>query len=279
MSGNERMKVTLLGTGCPAPSLTRSGPSQVVWGGDQPLLVDCGPGALFQLLRAEIDLKAVRHLFITHHHWDHLGGFLDFVIGSWIVGRSSLQIFGPPGTARMTQALFGDIFKEDIEYRLSVRHSAEGIRDIQIVDFDEGVIYAEGGWKVTAAKVAHSTNLECFGFRFEFGGQTSVISGDTAYCQAVVDLARRADILVQECSMHRRTVPEIPWLTAKMWERLLEEHSGPREAGKIAREAGVKKLALSHLLPSMKREETLAECAQEFDGEIYIGEDLMEIKA
>ena len=72
MSKIDAMKVTFLGTGCPIPDLSRSGPSQVIWVKGEPLLFDCGLGTLFQLLKAGIDPSAVKHLFFTHPDSGHL---------------------------------------------------------------------------------------------------------------------------------------------------------------------------------------------------------------
>ena len=77
-----KMKVTLLGTGNPRVNLQRSGPSQVVWVGAEPLLVDCGLGTTHQLLRAGIDPARVRYLFFTHHHSDHNLEYPGFVLSS-----------------------------------------------------------------------------------------------------------------------------------------------------------------------------------------------------
>jgi len=143
-----QLKLTLLGTGNPRVNLQRSGPSQVVWAGDEPLLVDCGLGTTHQLLRVGIDPSRVRNLFFTHHS-DHNLEYAGFAISSWALGRPDLRVFGPAGTDEITRTLFGQVYAVDIAYR-----------------------------------------------------------GDTTYCEGVINLARGASILVNNCS---RPLPPERW--------------------------------------------------------------------
>lgn len=150
------------------------------------------------------------------------------------------------------------------------------------MEFGEGLVHAEDGWRVIAAEIDHDRSIKCFGLRFEIGSKVVTVSGDTAYCQAIVDLARGADILVHECSFYLPPGAD-PALAASgaYWRRrkMLEEHAGPREAARVARDAGAKKLALTHMTPTVEREGALAQCAEEFSGEVYFGEDLLVVTA
>ncbi len=65
------MKLTLLGTGTPAPLTHRAGSSYLVQFDDEALLFDCGPGAVRRLLRAGVPPIALNYLFLTHLHYDH----------------------------------------------------------------------------------------------------------------------------------------------------------------------------------------------------------------
>ena len=100
------LRITLLGTGSPSPSLTRHHPAALVqWGEGSQMLVDAGDGVVSQLLAAEVSLRDVEHVAITHLHWDHILGYPAFVWGSWTVGRSALQVIGPAGTVDMHERL------------------------------------------------------------------------------------------------------------------------------------------------------------------------------
>ena len=77
------IKVRLLGTGGPRPDPQRSGPATLVTVGDEPVLFDAGRGVVIQMLRAGIPLQALRHVFVTHHHFDHIGDLYDVGLSSW----------------------------------------------------------------------------------------------------------------------------------------------------------------------------------------------------
>ncbi len=263
-----------MGTGCPRPSLYRSGPSQVVHVGDELFLVDCGDGTTSQLLRANIDPGSVKKLLFTHLHTDHTLGYGQFVLGGWNFGRRALSVWGPSGLARLNDALFTDLYKQDIEYRLSLGRPSSGLWDIKVTEIEPGSIVQADSYRITAAEVKHS--IYTVAYRFDFGEHSLVISGDTAYCPELVALARGADVLIQDCSL--ASSDQYRSGEAKtVWSSLREHHTSPRDAGRIAREAGVRKLVLTHFLPGVDTAAIARESAEEFAGEIIIGEDLMTV--
>ena len=272
------LKVLLLGTGCPLPNPSRTSPSQVVLCGDEPFLVDCGEGATGQLVRAGLDPATVKHVLITHHHSDHMAGYGHFVVTSWVMGRRYLKVVGPRGTDRITRMLFKEIYRDDVAYRMSMGRPGSGIVDIDVVEAEDGTELHLGDCRVSVAQVPHSVNLPCLAFRFDAAGRSLVISGDTAYTEKLVALAKGSDLLVCEASM---VEPEGGRLhqahTPVFWEKLHTQHLTPREAGRIATQAGVKKLVLSHLLPSADASKIASDAASEFAGDVVVGEDLMEI--
>jgi ribonuclease BN (tRNA processing enzyme) len=267
---NARLKVTLLGTGNPLVNLKRSGPSQVVWVGAEPLLIDCGLGTTHQLLRAGIDPACVRNLFFTHHHSDHNMEYAGFVLSSWQVGRPDLQVFGPVGTNELTRTLFDQLYAVDIAYRAAQVCPREAM-NITVHEVDEGRVYSTEEWAVSAARVQHVAGLRCYGYRFEMDGQAVVISGDTTYCESLVALAHGARILVNNCSL---SLPSERW--RPLHHMLADHQCTPRQAGRVAREAGVETLVLTHLQPEADASWVLDDAATEFAGRIVVGEDLME---
>lgn len=115
------IKVTLLGTGAPVPSIERFGPAILVEAGNQKLLFDCGRGAAQRLWQLKIPLGKVNALFLTHLHSDHVVGIPDVWLTGWIpalYGRraSPFQVFGPKGTKDMMQYLV-KAFAWDINIR------------------------------------------------------------------------------------------------------------------------------------------------------------------
>jgi ribonuclease BN (tRNA processing enzyme) len=98
------LKVTLLGTGNPRPSMERFGPSILVEAGQEKLLFDCGRGALQRLYQVKVE--QIDGLFLTHLHSDHIVGIPDLWLTSWIMGRKiPLRVWGPVGTRRMMSRL------------------------------------------------------------------------------------------------------------------------------------------------------------------------------
>jgi ribonuclease BN (tRNA processing enzyme) len=103
---------------------------------------------------------------------------------------------------------------------------------------------------------------ESLGYRLESkDGLILAYSGDTEYCQNVVTLAREADLFFCECSFpdHLETTG----------------HLSPAGAGRVAREAGCKRLVLTHLYPACDETDVVAACSQAYSGEIIVAEDHM----
>lgn len=276
-------KVILAGTGVPTPNPQRMGSCVVVLVNDQPIIFDCGRGAVTQLVRAGIDPSQVEHVFLTHHHFDHTIGLPDLLLGSWIVGRKlPVQVFGPAGTSAFIQSVW-EAFKIDIESRRKSREGKQGaISTLEVIpkEIDAGPVYETSEWKVRAVRVDHLPGS--LGFRLDTQDRSIVFSGDTRPCPALVELARGADLLIHEVffspefessgapyGRHREFVhPD--WINRV-------RHTKPHEVGKIAAEAGVKKLVLTHLWSNEGEERLKQEVAAYFSGEIVVGQDLLTV--
>ncbi len=273
-----KLAVRMLGTGSPRPDLERSGPAQVLWIDDLPILIDCGEGTTTQLLKAGIPPQTINHLWLTHLHSDHLFGYAQFLIGGQGDGRRELTVVGPVGTKKYHERIL-QLYEEDINYRLSLGRSPKGLMDVNIIEIEEpGEILTGIPAKVTAARMVH--NVTTFGYRFEVGGKVVVISGDTAPTPEIVKLAAGADLLVQDAAITTTSVytkgenKEF----SKVFEKLQNEHCTPTQCGEIAQEAGVKKLVLTHFLPGADGDEAYEEVKKVYAGEIVIGEDLQLIE-
>ncbi|KAB7705514.1 MBL fold metallo-hydrolase [Bacillus aerolatus] len=271
------VKVTMLGTGSPRPDLERSGPSQVLTVDDTNILIDCGEGTTTQLMKAGIPPENIHYLFMTHLHSDHVFGYGQFLLGGWGLGRRKLTIVGPKGMKHFHETII-NLFDEDISYRTSLGRPGNGVLDVNIIEIDEpGEVDCGLPWKISAAEMVH--NVLTYGYRFETGEKTVVISGDTAPAPAIVELSKDADLLVIDAclaptAVYRNTKsPELQ----KIWDNLQKEHCTPEQTGEIGKEAGVKTLVLTHFLPNIIEEETKQQAAEVFDGEIIVGKDLQVI--
>ena len=279
-------RLVLLGTaGGPRPRTTRSSPAQAIVVGDTVYVVDCGNGVARQLVLANLPLRSVRHIFITHHHSDHNADYGTLILLAWAAGlRTRLDSWGPPPLSRMTD-LFFEMNATDIrartadERRVPLRplvhaHEVHGGGPVM---HDEHV-------RVTAALVHHPPIVPAFAYRFDAADRSIVISGDTTPSENLVELARGADVLVHEALYDAaavdRLVASVP-NASDLRRSILSHHTTAEEAGRVAAEAGVGTLVLSHLVPAEDPAVTEAvwsdAARKHFGGRIVVGKDLMEI--
>ena len=267
------MQVILLGTGFPRPDPERAGPSTAVAVGDKVFMVDAGRGVVLRLAAADLPLKSLKAVFLTHLHSDHTADLPDLFNTSWQFGRlAPFELYGPKGTKKLSDAML-KFFEADIHVRrdLVEMHPGAGAT-IRTHILREGIVYQDADVKVTAFEVDHAPVEPAFGYRFDSGGRSVVISGDTRPSENLVRHAKDADVLV-----HEAILPE--YLdqvdTPDVAARLKSYHTTAEEAGEIARRANVGLLVLTHLVPG-KDEETFRErAATRFNGKIVVGRDLM----
>jgi ribonuclease Z len=196
-TGSDAMRVTLLGTGTPFPDTERVGSAILVEVADKKLLFDCGRGSVIRLTQAGVSPKGIDGLFLTHLHSDHVVGIPDLWLTGWFLGRTKpLPIWGPQGTSSMAKHL-AQAFAFDIHIRESAPDPLPGKGvEIDAKEIEQGEIYNDGSTRVSAFLVDHGTVKPAFGYRVESAGHSVVISGDTKFCQNLVDLAKGADCLI-----------------------------------------------------------------------------------
>lgn len=275
MKGMVRMrndlKIILLGTGNPRPSLIRSQAAQVIIANGEPILIDCGEGTTQQLMKAGIEPQTVKHLWFTHLHADHALGYGQFLLGGWGLGRTELTVYGPKGVKKFHERLL-EMFAEDIQYKLEVGRKKEGLLDVKIIEIEEaGNVPCGFSAQVSADFMIH--HITTLAYRFEFAQKAIVVSGDTAPNEKLVNLAKNADILIHDASL----IKPASGVVSAVYENLKKEHCSPAQAGETAAKAGVKTLVLTHLYENADVEQAYREAAQAFAGEIVVGEDLLTI--
>ncbi|MBI3090066.1 MAG: MBL fold metallo-hydrolase [Candidatus Tectomicrobia bacterium] len=273
------MRCQLLGTGCPIPDVQRQGPSQVMlFESGESVLVDCGSGAAMQLVRAGVPLKKVKTLLFTHHHSDHNIDYGHFLLTSWVMGRHDpLRVYGGERMKRISETLL-DLHAYDIELRRSFKGGTRPYPSIAAHEVDQGFVLEGKGWRAAFFENEHPPVTPSFGIRFEAPNRCIVISGDTRPCDAVIKNARGADVLIHECMQLTNLPPALKasWNSeAEMVRDLGSYHTLPEDVGKVAREARVKKLVLTHLVPNTDVAKLLEVVRRDYQGEIVVGEDLM----
>ena len=183
--------VTLLGTGSPAPVMTRFGPGTLVQVGGQTLLFDAGRGVTQRLMQSRVRLGEADKLFITHLHSDHIVGIPDLWLTGWLEAtyaqrKGPFRVFGPAGTAGLMQGL-----QRAYDWDIKTRIADQGLKPenvaVETIEFKEGVVYDKDGVKVTAFEVDHGALIKpAFGFRVDYGGRSVVISGDTKFNENLI---------------------------------------------------------------------------------------------
>ena len=278
------MKLTLLGTGGPLPDPARHGPAAMLQIGNKYLLFDAGRGVVLQMVRAGIPIERVNPVFITHHHYDHIGDLPDLILTSWLQGRKhTLKIFGPPGTISIIKTLLDQVYNKDIEFR-SKGELAIGWTPVESTDLRAGFVHDGGNCKVFAEMVTHGHGLGfprifkeqwvCLGYRVEAEGKVIAISGDSIACEGLDRLARDADVLVLCCYLAQAEI------TNPYMERLAKDTIACSDSvGKIAKKARVKKLVLTHFgpKPGVMMPEIASDVARDYEGPVLLGKDLDEV--
>lgn len=271
------MKVTFLGTSAGVPTRARNVSAVAlrlpqrgeVW------LFDCGEGTQQQILRSDLNISQLTRVFITHLHGDHVYGLMGLLATCGMSGHASrVDLYGPPGLEQ---------YVSDVSRRTQLHPSYP----LEVHTVSPGIVFEDDEYTVACSPLKH--RLPAFGFRVtekdrpghfdveraraegippgpvygqlkrgervtlpdgrafhgrdfrgpDIAGRSVVYCTDTIYCRAAVDLARDADLLIHEATFSSADEP--------LAQRSL--HSTAAMAARVAREAGVRQLVITHFSP------------------------------
>ena len=274
------MEITLLGTGNPQPNPNRSGPSNHLSIGGQSVLLDCGNGTVYQMVRSGLDVKDVDYLFLTHMHSDHTIDLAHVLITGWVRYRDKpIKIVGPAQTKEFVARVL-HAFEFDLRLRRLEERVGADVMNVEVVEIADGESFETDTWKATAVEVEHGYVKPALGFVFDDGKAKVMVSGDTTGCDAVTEASRGTDLLVHELMRdsdagdpHGEKLAEFPELR----RRIIESHTCPHMLGPIAKEADVPRLALTHMSANTEDSWIRGIIGEEYKGEVLLGEDLMKI--
>jgi len=283
-------KLVLLGTGAgpggQGPERTRKMTSHVMLSNGAAYVLDCGLGVTEQYARTGIPFPALRSIFITHHHADHNIEYGPLLVVGWIMGmRLDVRAFGPPPLKQMTDD-FMRAYKQTVDFWAEDFHM-KPLTSVSVQEISaSGPVMQDDTVKVSAIIVEHPPVKPALAYRFDFKDRSIAFSGDTAPLEAVARMAKGADVLVHETMYVPAVEKYIQDQIAKgrpvkfeaFMEHMKADHAPSEDVGRIAQDAGVKTLVLSHLTPAIDSisDDTWREpVAKYFKGEIIVGKDLM----
>ncbi|ALR77474.1 ribonuclease Z [[Enterobacter] lignolyticus] len=291
------MELIFLGTSAGVPTRTRNMTS-ILLNLQQPThaamwLFDCGEGTQHQFLKTEHHPGKLDKIFITHLHGDHLFGLPGLLCSRSMQGNpAALTIYGPKG------------IREFVEMALRLSGSWTDY-PLAIEEVSPGLLFDDGRYRVLAYPLNHP--VECYGYRIEehdkpgtlnaaalvadgirpgplfqqlkqgltvtlpdgrlidgsrylgpaTPGLKLAIFGDTAPCPQAFELARGVDVMVHETTLEDAMAEKANG----------RGHSSTRQTAALAREAGARRLIITHVSSRYDREgcrRLLAECREVF---------------
>lgn len=248
------MELIIIGSGTAALQPNRGPSGYVLKTGNQTCLLDGGTGTLLKCLEAGVSYKDVDKIFYTHLHPDHTVDLIPFLFSTrhtpGFKRTRKLELYGPVGFRDFFNGLVG----------LYGKGLVEGDYEIEVTELAENE-FSAGALNIRTKFMKHSAGA--IGYRFELDGKTFTYSGDTDFCEGIIELANQADVLLLECSF-----PD---------EMKVRGHLTPTEAGKIAKKAEVDRLILTHLYPPCDEVDILEPCRKQFGGNVKLAEDLMRV--
>lgn len=252
------MKITIIGSGTCVPSLKRSSCSVLIEISQDLLLFDSGAGTMRRLLEVGVSINQLSHIFYSHLHPDHTGELIPFLFATKYPEahrrRKPFTIVAARGFVDFYERLKG-AYGKWIELDPGLLNISEldttGRDHLDCAQFDVDSLPMDHTDMSLAYRITGSN------------GKSVVYSGDTDVCDNLVTLAKGVDVLICEAA-----------LPDKM---KVEGHLTPSLAGRIAAQAGVKKLVLTHFYPECDAVDITEECRKTYQGPLVIAEDLMEI--
>ncbi|MEE9218868.1 MAG: ribonuclease Z [Acidobacteriota bacterium] len=248
------MRLTVLGSGTLVPSLRRQPSGYLVEAGEQRILLDCGSGTLRRLLESGSCADQLDLILISHTHIDHISELPLLLFSahySPCPRQRPLRLAGSTGFAEFFSAL-ETFYGEAVD----ARHYE---RQVEVLAAGDGL--EAGSARIRTAAARHTASS--LAFRIEQGGCSLVYTGDTEYCEDLVRLARGCDLLLCECSF-----PD---------ESPAAGHLTPSQAGRIAGEAGARKLMLTHFYPACEAIDLAAQVRRAYEGDLVLAEDLLQV--
>jgi len=280
-NAQDKLVTTIIGSGSPLYNESRGSASVLVTAGDTKVLVDMGNGTQASLNKLGIKARDLSALVFTHHHLDHNEEFVPLFIGS-LLGRKHFSIIGPPDTTKLT-AVNLDLYRQDIEYRLSKsqRSLADRKKGYDVRDIVGGESFTIGTLKVSTVEVPHT--IHTIAYRFDYQGQSVVITGDLTYTDVLPGLAKNADFMIidsggmiMQGAKKKRPNAHQSGKNNSNKKGRVQAHLDLADSSLLAKQSNVSHLVYTHFVPGqVDQQASLAEIRKNYAGKVIFGEDLM----
>ncbi|RKX73712.1 MAG: hypothetical protein DRP87_18390 [Spirochaetes bacterium] len=247
-------EVTVLGSGTLLSPGDRSCSAYLLDSVEGSVLLDCGSGTLLRLNQSNLSPEKISNVLITHFHLDHASDIPSLLMFRWLIEhtdgcvhkKKKITISGPVG------------LKDWYSWILIRMEKWIKELDVQIEEIGSAPLEL-GGLQIEAKKTFHTEESVCLRLTDE-RGSVLFYSGDTGYQESTINAAKEADLAIMECSF--------PDTSRK------PGHLTPSLAGKLAGEAQVKQLLLTHFYPEVLKEDIIKRVRNYYTGPVFMASDL-----
>ncbi|KGM95203.1 metallo-beta-lactamase [Clostridium novyi A str. 4552] len=239
------MKITVIGCWGSFPEKDEATNGYLLQTEGHNILVDCGSGVLSKV-QNYIPLNEIDTVVLSHYHGDHAADVAPLQYEALMSRKMGIR--------KEDLKIYCHNLTDDFN-KLTLKGASQGNK------IDDNTEINIGDLKVTFRWVKHA--VPTLAMRFEQNGKSFVYSGDTEWCDGIVDISKDADLFICECNLFNRDLGKV------------NGHLTAGEVGKIAKMNNVKKLVLSHLPHNGDTDDLLREAKEEFNGDVckaYLGE-------
>ncbi|MCK4236119.1 MAG: MBL fold metallo-hydrolase [Candidatus Krumholzibacteria bacterium] len=249
------LRVTVLGSGTIIPSAERKPTALLIEAGQVAYLFDCGPGILQALEDTGFSFRSLNRVLFTHFHPDHTLG----------IGRLLAAINNDPASDKRQRLVFyGPCGLSDFIGRWNELYcsTTPGGDCLELVEVGAGEVLRDGDVWIRAVRVEHGDH-EALAYRVDRRDASIVYTGDTAFTESLVELAKDTDLLVSECSF-----PD---------DRPAEGHLTPSDVGRLASRSRAGRVVLVHLYPVFEGSDPARSVKKHYGGPVIAARDGMTI--
>ena len=276
------LSLVVLGSGGPRPFGRACTSYMVEVNGTPRVLVDCGPGMFLRVGEMNIDLERVDTVLLTHLHIDHTGDLPGFFLARTLTVSGSstrFNVFGPsgaglfPNTSRLLNLLFEKGGAWEYQKTFGADEEIHGV-DLPIdLKSPAKEISSVDGLRITAVATHHG-DCPSVAYRVDYKDESIAFSGDmdASALPNLIGLAKGCSLLVFHCA-----VLDPPGSPAQLYAL----HTAPKHIGEAARDAGVKRLLLSHIAPDVEgaSRKVLQSIGASYKGPVGFAHDKMTMPA